>query len=244
MSESRRVALVTGAGGFVGSALCAALSPTHDVIAAYRTEPPPLTRQDAWLFDPLRPTVVLTENAHPVFAVRADLSDPDDVERLVEVSVAHSGMVDLLVNNAADVTGASSLADPRLADVWGDQLLLNALSPVALAAALAQACWRGDERGNRRRRRNVVNVSSTAGLGSTPGRGRGVYGASKAALNVLTRQMAVEYGLLGVRVNAIAPTFVPQVVTLEAVVAVVREIDGSRVSGQVLRLGADGARPV
>lgn len=238
------MALVTGAGGLVGSALCESLAPTYDVVAAYRTEPPPLTRQDARLFDPLRPGAPVTENAHPVFAVRADLTDRDDVNRLVEVAVAHAGAVDLLVNNAADVLGASSLADPRLADQWAAQLLLNALSPVALAATLAHACWRGDERGNRRRRRNVVNVSSTAGLGSTPGRGRGVYGASKAALNVLTRQMAVEYRPLGVRVNAVAPTFVPEVVSLEALVDVVRDLDAGRVTGQVLRLDARGARPV
>lgn len=244
MNQQPRVALVTGAGGLVGSALCEALTPTYDVIAAYRTAPPPLTRQDAWLFDPLSPKDALPENAHPLFAVQADLSDPEELARLVEVAIAHSGTVDLLVNNAADVTGSSSLSDPRLAERWGEQLLLNALSPVALSATLAQACWRGDEHGNRRRRRNILNVSSTAGLGSTPGRGRGVYGASKAALNVLTRQMAVEYRLLGVRVNAIAPTFVPQVVSLEALVDVVRQIDGSHVSGQVLRLGADGARPV
>ena len=175
MSEARRVALVTGAGGLVGSALCESLAPTYDVVAAYRTEPPPLTRQDARLFDPLRPGAPVTENAHPVFAVRADLTDRDDVNRLVEVAVAHAGAVDLLVNNAADVLGASSLADPRLADQWAAQLLLNALSPVALAATLAHACWRGDERGNRRRRRNVVNVSSTAGLGEHAGpRSRGL----------------------------------------------------------------------
>jgi NAD(P)-dependent dehydrogenase (short-subunit alcohol dehydrogenase family) len=238
------VCLVTGAGGLIGSALCEALAPTYDVVAAYRSSPPPVATQDASPFDPLRPRAAVAEAAHPVHAVRADLQVAGDLERLVEVALARFGGVDLLVNAAADVAGTSLTTDAGQVDRWSAQLLLNAVAPVQLAALLAEGCWRADPHANRLRRRSVVNVSSTAGLARPPGRGRGFYGASKAALNCLTRQMAVEYGVLGVRVNAVAPTFVPSVVPAGRVVEAVRALDAGEGTGQVLVLDADGTRAV
>ena len=239
----RRVCLFTGAGGQLGNAWCQALAGEYAIVASYHSEPPRAATQDTRLIDPVAPRRLVPESAHPVFAVRADLSTPSEIDRLVELAMARFGRVDLLVNAAADVTSTAETTDPRLIDDWTRQLVLNALVPVQIAAAVAHAFWRGDEAGNRAHRRNVVNVSSTAGLaGVVPTPGRAVYAASKAALNVLTRRMAVDYQRFGVRVNAVAPTNFPHVLPTADVVASLRRLDGGRMSGQVLVLEAGETR--
>jgi NAD(P)-dependent dehydrogenase (short-subunit alcohol dehydrogenase family) len=231
----RRVCLLTGAGGLLGSEFCIRLAATYDIVATYRSVPPPVASQDSELFDPLAPHRVVPESRHPVHAVQADLASPDEVDRVVELALARFGAVDLLVNAAADV-GATTTTDPREADSWAEQLWLNTVVPVRLAAVLAQTCWLSEEHENRARRRDVVNVASTAGLGNAPGRGGAFYGASKAALLVLTRQMAAEYARFGVRVNAVAPTFFPQVVPTAQVLEAITALDGGGMTGEVLVL--------
>ena len=234
-----RVCLLTGAGGELGDAFCRLLAADYSIVAVHHGAPPLVTTQSARLFDPLAPRRTVPESQAPVFAVRADLDRPSEVDRVVELSLARFGPVDLLVNAAADVRTSTLTTEPHL-DAWQDQLLMNVVVPVHLAAALAVACWRSTEPENAERRRNVVNVTSTAGLAGPPGRGRGFYGASKAALNVLTRQMAEEYAPMGIRVNAVAPTYFPQVVPTRRVVRAVRALDEGAMSGKVLVM--DGAR--
>jgi NAD(P)-dependent dehydrogenase (short-subunit alcohol dehydrogenase family) len=235
-----RTCLLTGSAGLLGEAFCERYAAELDIAALYRTEPPLVPSQDRWLVDPVAPRQVVPESAHPVYAVRADLLDPIAAERAVELVLAHFGHVDLLVNAAADL-GFSGVVDPRLTAAWQDQLAVNAVVPARLAALLADRAWRSDERANRRRRRNVVNVSSTSGLGQAPGRGRGFYGASKAALNTLTRAMAAEYHPLGIRVNAVAPGNLGDRIPVEWVLDAIRELDAGQMTGQILVLDADGA---
>ncbi|XHU06061.1 SDR family oxidoreductase [Amycolatopsis sp. WGS_07] len=119
--------------------------------------------------------------------IAADLADPDSVRALA----AEAGTVDILVNNAALMTGATQ--DLREFD---DVFAVNVRAPFVLTTALApkMAANGGG---------SVVNVSSTAaGIGMP---GMGVYGASKAALESLTRAWAAEYAHGNVRVNAVAP---------------------------------------
>jgi NAD(P)-dependent dehydrogenase (short-subunit alcohol dehydrogenase family) len=231
----KRVCLVTGANGTLGSAVCSSFARDFYIVAAYRSEAPLEPSQDSELFDPLVPRAAVAENDGRVFAVRADLASDGEIDRLVELALARYDRIDLIVNAAADMSGCP-LTDPRNADAWLGQLWLNAVVPVQVAARVAHAFWRSDEAGNRRHARNVVNVSSTAGLGGAPGTNRGFYGASKAALNVLTRQMAVEYRPLGVRVNAVVPTFFPEVVATNEVVDAIRRFDEGHLSGRLMIL--------
>jgi NAD(P)-dependent dehydrogenase (short-subunit alcohol dehydrogenase family) len=234
-----RVCLLTGAGGLFGDAFCRLMSRQYAIVAVYRSSPPLVTTQEAQLFDPLAPRRVVPESQHPVFAIRADLSEPGEVDRVIQMSLARFDRVDLLVNAAADVRTSCLTSDPRHVDDWEQQLHVNVVVPLHLASALAHAFWRSDELGNRTQNRNIVNVSSTAGLGGRPGRGRGFYGASKAALNVLTTQMADEYRQLGVRANALAPTFFPEVLPKQRVVRAVRTLDAGQVSGRTLVMEAE-----
>ncbi|GAA0935473.1 SDR family oxidoreductase [Pseudonocardia zijingensis] len=119
----------------------------------------------------------------------ADLSDPADVTRLAE----RAGDVDILVNNAGIFRFA------RTADT--DQATFDAHVDVNLRAPylLVQALTPGMAQ---RGRGAIVSISS--GAATTPGTGTGIYGATKAALESLTRVWAAEFGPAGVRVNAVA----------------------------------------
>ncbi len=79
---------------------------------------------------------------------------------------------------------------------WHDVFQLNFFAPLVLARGFAMALAKG--------KGAIVNVTSIAGHSVHPFAGS-AYSTSKAALSALTREMAVEFGQLGVRVNAVAP---------------------------------------
>lgn len=122
--------------------------------------------------------------------VAADLSDADDVRRLA----AEAGQVDILINNAGIYAFATTFeTDDSDFDAHFDT---NLRAPYILVQKLVPGMV---ERGHG----SVVNISSV--VASTPSADAGLYGASKAALDLLTKLWADEFGAAGVRVNAIAP---------------------------------------
>jgi NAD(P)-dependent dehydrogenase (short-subunit alcohol dehydrogenase family) len=122
--------------------------------------------------------------------VAADLSDADDVRRLA----AEAGEVDILVNNAGIYEFASTFeTDDADFDSHFDT---NLRAPYILVQKLVPGMI---ERGHG----SVVNISTIAA--TTPSADAGIYGASKAALDLLTKLWADEFGAAGIRVNAIAP---------------------------------------
>ncbi|MEU1619278.1 SDR family oxidoreductase [Streptomyces sp. NPDC005722] len=121
--------------------------------------------------------------------VAADLSDPRDVLRLAEAACA----VDVLVNNAG-VYRFAGAADST-AEMFDLHMAVNARAPMLLVGALVPAMAA-------RGRGAVVNLSTLAAR--VPARRGAVYGASKAALELMTRVWADEFGARGVRVNAVA----------------------------------------
>ena len=133
--------------------------------------------------------------------VQVDLSSPDDTIRAIEgIRAKIDGRLDALVNNAGispKGEGGSRLStlDTDLR-TWGKVFHVNFFAPVVLARGLKDelAAAKG----------SVVNVTSIAGARVHPFAGA-AYATSKAALVALTREMAHDFGPLGVRVNAIAP---------------------------------------
>ncbi|MET9248011.1 SDR family oxidoreductase [Nonomuraea sp. NPDC003709] len=122
--------------------------------------------------------------------IGADLADPQAVRRLAD----DAGAVDILVNNAA-VVPFSMTADQDLT-AYDAAFAVNVRAPFILVARLApkMAASGGG---------SIVNVTSTAaGLGMPP---MAVYGATKAALESLTRTWAAEFAASNVRVNTVAP---------------------------------------
>jgi NAD(P)-dependent dehydrogenase (short-subunit alcohol dehydrogenase family) len=122
--------------------------------------------------------------------VAADLTNADDVRRLAK----EAGEVDILVNNAGVFEFAPTVETDD-AD-FHYHFDTNVRAPYILVQKLVPGMI---ERGDG----SVVNISTVAA--STPSADAGIYGASKAALDLLTRLWADEFGGAGVRVNAVAP---------------------------------------
>jgi NAD(P)-dependent dehydrogenase (short-subunit alcohol dehydrogenase family) len=133
--------------------------------------------------------------------ITADLGDPADLDHLVaEAGGLLDGGLHALVNNAG--VSPKSPTKERLGCLnsdlaaWHSVFQLNFFVPLMLARAFADALAQG--------KGAIVNVTSIAGHIVHPFAGS-AYSTSKAALSALTREMAVEFARLGVRVNAVAP---------------------------------------
>ncbi|MEV6285694.1 SDR family oxidoreductase [Kribbella sp. NPDC051770] len=126
--------------------------------------------------------------------IQADLADPASVQQLAVRAIELGGQVDILVNNAGLFPFAPTAEVPQ--QEFDEVYAVNVRAPFFLVQALAPAMA---ERGNGA----IVNVTTmvaTFGLA-----GAAVYGSSKAALQLLTKTWAAEFGAAGVRVNAVSP---------------------------------------
>ncbi|HEY8765957.1 MAG TPA: SDR family oxidoreductase [Dehalococcoidia bacterium] len=130
-----------------------------------------------------------------VVALAVDVSE--DAERLVEAGTQAFGRIDVLVNNASEL-GPSPM--PALADYQWQALervlRVNVLSPLHLAQLVLPGM-------KEHREGVIINVSSDAGVEAYPGWGG--YGASKAALEHVSRTLAAELKGTGVRVYCVDP---------------------------------------
>ena len=233
-----KVAIVTGGGAGIGYAIARAFARQGARIAiAGRTEETLARAAET----------IEKECGRPVLPVPADVAEATDCERLIATSVDRFGGVDILVNNAA------LFAVRPLIDVDAVKaarfFAVNAIGPLNAARAFAR--WAID----RGRSGAIVNVSSIAAGRPVPG--VALYSASKAALDSLTRSMAVEWAGKGLRVNAVAPGHVATEGVLEdlktgrldekAVLARIpagRIADGDDIAQAVLFLCGDRARHV
>lgn len=182
----RRHVLVTGAAGGIGAAVC----------TAFAEEGHSVTASDL-------PTGALPELvdrlgrfAAPVRALPADLSDAGQAAALVDRAAEAAGPPDVLVN-AAGIYPATPLAE-MTADLWDRVQDVNVRAAMLTSAALARVLTGAGG--------SIVNVTSGAALRARHGAAH--YCASKAALEMLTRSCAVEFGAHGIRVNAVSPGFV------------------------------------
>lgn len=130
--------------------------------------------------------------------IAAHMGQPEQVAALVRATLEHFGRIDIVVNNAAinPVFGPILEADPAALDKI---LEVNLKGPLLLAR-LAHSALRAAGGGS------IVNISSIEGL--SPGAGLGYYSISKASLIAATQVMAREWGVDGIRVNAICPGLV------------------------------------
>ncbi len=134
--------------------------------------------------------------------VTADLSQPGSLKGFIEeaTEVLDGGALAALVNNAA--VSPKTPFKERLGilngqiDGWREVFELNLFAPLALARGFAVPLRKG--------KGAIVNITSIAGHAIHPFAGS-AYSTSKAALSALTREMAVEFAEIGVRVNAVAP---------------------------------------
>jgi len=186
--ETRRVAMVTGASGGIGFAVARDLaSHGHDVV---------LTSRDV---DRLDAGVAAVEAAGArAFRFALDLSDVAQCAAAVDAVLGLAGRVDVLVNNAGEIHRGAAIDVEHV--VWERLEAVNVRAPFFLSQAFARALRRAGHGGS------IVNISSTHGRAVLPE--RAVYGTTKAALDHMTRCLAVEYASLGIRVNAVVPATV------------------------------------
>jgi NAD(P)-dependent dehydrogenase (short-subunit alcohol dehydrogenase family) len=140
--------------------------------------------------------------AGPEDHIQVDLADRESTRLAVEEIRRRltEGHLHALVNNAAispKGDGGSRLGSIDTGvDVWNQVFRVNFFAPIMLARGLIEEL--------KAAKGSVVNVTSIAGSRVHPFAGA-AYATSKAALGALTREMAYDFGALGIRVNAIAP---------------------------------------
>lgn len=182
---SGRVALVTGASRGIGSAIASILAEhgAHVVLSS---------RKQADLdAEAERINASYPEKA---VAIAAHAGRPDELERLVKTVMERFSRIDILVNNAATNPYMGPVVNAELA-AWDKTFEVNVRGMFVLTKLVYEASM--EARGGA-----IVNVASIGGI--RPGLALGVYNVTKAAVIMLTRQLAKELGGK-VRVNAVAP---------------------------------------
>jgi len=188
-----RNAIVTGAGRGIGRAIAVRFaSEGADVLCLGRT------------LEPLEETVALCGSG---WAVSADVSRREDVQRAVDAALGRWGRIDVLVNNAGidDETPFLEMDPAR----WDAVIGTNLTGVFNMSQAVARAMR--DSGGG-----GVIlhNISIDASGGDGP---FASYNASKAALLGLNRTMALELAQHGIRVNGVSPGFTHTDMTEKAV---------------------------
>jgi len=186
-----RVALVTGVGGGLGTSIAVSLAAAGFDLVIHRLKSLP---------DEIQQVQDRVQRlGRRCAAIVGDLGDVAFAERPVSFAIERFGQLDVLVNNAAWDPGRVPLEEcsPEFLNrIWA----VNVRAPLLLIRAFVRALRARAARGS------IVNISSIHCWQSVSG--FAAYAASKGALESLTRQLAVELGPHGIRINAVAPAFV------------------------------------
>ena len=185
-----RVAVVTGATGGIGLAICQQLQSMGAAVVQADIN---VSEVNASELNASEAPKADTDGA-PLLNVRCDISDPGSVADMAGQVRARFGRCDVLVNNAAISAAPVSLEDFPI-DLW-DRIFRVNLRGALLCAQALFPLMQDQQAGS------IINVASISAQSPTR---LGAYGTTKAALQALTRQMAVEWGPCGIRANAISP---------------------------------------
>jgi NAD(P)-dependent dehydrogenase (short-subunit alcohol dehydrogenase family) len=186
MTDQRPVALITGASRGLG------LEVAH--LFAEKDMPLIITARDQ---EPLQEAADELGRLTPVLAIAGDVADDSHARRLVSEGMQRFGRIDVLLNNASSIGLSPMPALESLPlDQFSEVLAVNVVAPLRLVQlVLPQMRQRGAG--------VIINVSSDAAVNAYAGWGG--YGASKAALEQLSRVLAAELEGSGVRVYTVDP---------------------------------------
>jgi NAD(P)-dependent dehydrogenase (short-subunit alcohol dehydrogenase family) len=189
-----RGAIVTGAASGIGRAIAIRLAADGFDVVCADVRRDPITGGD--------PTEsVVAAAGGSALQVDADVSLPEDCERLVAIAADRAGTLDVLVNNAA-IAGRHSrpLVETEVAD-FDAIMAVNLRGPFVLSRAAVRQMLGQPLRDEVRGR--IVNITSQHGLVGAPGHFS--YAVSKGGLIQMTRQIAVEHGADGILCNSVSP---------------------------------------
>jgi NAD(P)-dependent dehydrogenase (short-subunit alcohol dehydrogenase family) len=188
MTDTRRVAVVTGANRGIGREIAARLAAEGVVVAVAARV----------LADAVEAAGAIGGDAFPV---HLDVTDAASVHAAVAAVVAHAGALHIVVNNAGGHYDDGVPARDVSADDLRDAFEVNTIGPLELIrAALPHLLASGHGR--------IVNVTSRSGTFAATWATAPAYGVSKAALNMLTVQLAKDLAGTGVLINACCPGWV------------------------------------
>ena len=186
MKLKDKVAIITGGGTGIGKAISFAFAREGAKVAlAARTLPR------------LEEVVkAIKAKGGRAIAIPTDISDHEQIKRMVARTIDEFGQIDILVNNAARGTfNNADVADMNL-DEWYDSLAANLTGAMLCSREVLKHMVP-------RKSGNIVNVSSVAGLSGVPK--ESPYAASKWGLIGFTETLAIEVGKHNIRVNCISP---------------------------------------
>jgi 3-oxoacyl-[acyl-carrier protein] reductase len=186
---SGQTALVTGASGGIGGAIARALHAQGAAVLLAGTREVALNA----LADELG------DRAH---TLTADLSQPDEPERLVKEAEATVGQIDILVSNAGITRDGLAM---RMRDEdWQAVIEVNLTAGFRLIRAVLRGMLR-------RRHGRIISITSLVGVAGNPGQAN--YAASKAAMIGMSKSIAAEVATRGITVNCIAPGMIATAMT-------------------------------
>ncbi|WP_246943978.1 SDR family oxidoreductase [Bacillus pinisoli] len=135
-------------------------------------------------------------------ALKCDITNPDDVNHLVQETLKEFGTIDILVNNSGATWGAPA-ADMPL-EAWQKVMNTNITGTFLVSQAVGRTMIE-------QRSGKIINIASVAGLGGTNPKYMDTigYNTSKGAVITFTKDLAVKWGQYNINVNAIAPGFFP-----------------------------------
>lgn len=184
-----KIAIVTGGSRGIGKEMAEGLAEAGASLML-------CARRESWLNETIKE---FREKGFTVEGKTCDVSKAEDVQTVVDETVAKFGKVDILINNAGISWGAMPEEMPL--EQWQKVLDVNLTGCFLMAQACAKEMLK-------RSQGSIINIASISGITSSAnGPFYAGYVASKAGLIGLTRELAASWGRRGIRVNAIAPGF-------------------------------------
>src|SRR5262245_24688775 len=139
--NDKRVCLLTGASGTLGAAFCRMFRKRYHIAAVCGKRLPSVPSQYSQTIDALNPSADVN-GSDPVFVIKADLFDEREVPRVVELTLARFGCIDLLVNAAVHSRWAPAVESNELIDSAARQFEMNVIVPLKLSVTVAREFWR------------------------------------------------------------------------------------------------------
>ncbi|GGF25076.1 gluconate 5-dehydrogenase [Halobacillus andaensis] len=135
-------------------------------------------------------------------ALSCNVTDPEDIQKVVDETVATFGTIDILVNNSGATWGAPALDMPL--EAFQKVMNVNVTGTFLMSQKVGEVMVK-QEFGK------IINIASVAGLGGADPRFMDTvgYNASKGAVITFTKDLAVKWGAKNIQVNALAPGFFP-----------------------------------